>query len=435
MAYIRRVSEKTATLPRARIAVSALFFANALTLSAWLPRLAEIQANLAMTDFQIGLALSAGAVGGVVAGISAGSLINHLGSNVVAVVALIVLLPFLPLIGLAPGAWVFGAVLLMVGALDAVMDAAMNSHAMRVQHDMNAGGRRRSILNTFHGFWSLGTVAGGLIGVGTAAIGLSLTWTMALVALLCGALVLTTRRWLLPGRDPESFLESDSDPSEGSAADPGSLVAAGPASDAERADSARVLRQPAIWGLGAFIILAVMIEDIPARWSSIYLTDIGTSAAYVGWGFVAFTAAMTAGRFLGDRIVDSLGEKQWTRIAMAASAIVLGGALLAQSFWLFLLGSAVTGFGVATLFPAAMRAAAHLPGIRPATGVATVSWLSRAGFVVAPLAVGAIADRIGVGWGIGVAVIAAMALVPLSAILTWEKSRQSSADQGDLPRP
>jgi hypothetical protein len=70
-----------------------------------------------------------------------------------------------------------------------------------------------------------------------------------------------------------------------------------------------------------------------------------------------------------------------------------------------------------------MRAAAHLPGVRPASGVATLSWLSRAGFVTAPLAVGAIAEGLGVGWGIGVAVLAAIALVPLSAILKWEKTR------------
>lgn len=427
MPYIRPVgqpsNQQRRTVSRARIAVSALFFANALTLSAWLPRLAELQADLAMTDFQIGLALSAGALGGVLAGISAGPLINRLGSNVVAVVALIALLPFLPLIGLAPGAWIFGAVLLAVGALDAVMDAAMNSHAMRVQHDLNTSGERRSILNTFHGFWSLGTVAGGLIGVSSAAIGLSIAWTMTIVAALCGTLVIATRQWLLPGHDPETFLDSTEDPSEGTSPDPGSLVAASPATQAERRASSGVFRQPAIWGLGAFIVLAVMIEDIPARWSSIYLTDIGTPTQFVGWGFVAFTAAMTAGRFLGDRIVDALGEKRWTRIAMAASALMLGGALFAQSFWLFLIGSAVTGFGVATLFPAAMRAAAHLPGIRPAMGVATVSWLSRAGFVTAPLAVGAIAQGLGVGWGIGVAVVAALGLIPLSAILTWEKSR------------
>jgi len=405
--YIRRVIPTTRVIARARVAVSALFFANALTLSAWLPRLAELQADLTMTDFEIGAALAAGAVGGVLAGIFAGPLINRRGSNWVAVIALVALLPVLPLIGLAPGAWIFGIVLLIVGALDAVMDAAMNSHAMRVQHDMHQAGNHRSILNAFHGFWSLGTVAGGMAGV----------------SVLCGALVLATRHWLLPGHDPDTFLASEEDPSRETAPDPGSLTAPGPASADERTAATRVMRQPAIWGLGAFIILAVMIEDIPARWSSIYLTDIGVAAAYVGWGFVAFTAAMTAGRFLGDRIVDALGERRWTRIAMAASSIALGAALVAQSLWLFLIGCAITGFGVATLFPAAMRAAAHLPGIRPATGVATVSWLSRAGFVVAPLAVGAIAEGAGVGWGIGVAVIAALALIPLASMLRSAKSR------------
>ena len=74
-----------------------------------------------------------------------------------------------------------------------------------------------------------------------------------------------------------------------------------------------MLHQPIIWGLGLFIILAVMIEDIPGRWSSIYLTDIGAPSVTVGWGFVAFTVAMTIGRFTGDRIIDALGERRWTR--------------------------------------------------------------------------------------------------------------------------
>lgn len=111
MPYIRRVNPTTRVITRARFAVSALFFANALTLSAWLPRLAELQADLTMTDFEVGAALAAGAVGGVLAGISAGPLINRYGSNTVAVVALVALLPVLPLIGLAPGAWIFGIVL------------------------------------------------------------------------------------------------------------------------------------------------------------------------------------------------------------------------------------------------------------------------------------------------------------------------------------
>jgi MFS family permease len=404
-------------MQRARIAVSVLFFVNALTLSAWLPRLAEIQIDLALSDFDIGLALTAGAVGGVAAGILAGPLIGRMGSNTVAVLSLVAILPVLPMIGLAGGLWVFALVLLVVGALDAVMDAAMNSHAMRVQH-----GVRRSILNTFHGYWSLGTVAGGLIGVGTAAIGMPLAWSLAMVSVLCALLVFSTRRWLLPGKDPESFLEGADEHGfqelESVNLDPSSFSTPPP----RVAASKRLIARPVIWTLGAFIILAVMIEDIPGRWSSIYLTEIGTPERFVGWGYVAFSVAMTAGRFLGDRIVDAIGERTWTRIAMTATALTLGGSLMIGSAWAFIIGCAVTGFGVATLFPAAMRAVAHLPGIKPATGVATLSWLSRAGFVVAPLAVGAIADGVGIAWGVGIAVLAAVALLPLSAVLKSAKS-------------
>ena len=50
---------------KARIAVSVLFFTNALTLSAWLPRLAELQADISLTNVAVGAALAAGAAGGL----------------------------------------------------------------------------------------------------------------------------------------------------------------------------------------------------------------------------------------------------------------------------------------------------------------------------------------------------------------------------------
>jgi hypothetical protein len=49
--------------------------------------------------------------------------------------------------------------------------------------------------------------------------------------------------------------------------------------------------------------------------------------------------------------------------------------------------------------------------------------LSRAGFVTAPLIVGVIAENFSLGWGISVTVVAALILLPLSSILTWERSR------------
>lgn len=401
------------SLGKARIAASALFAANALTLSAWLPRLAEVQQGLGLSDVQIGLALSAGAFGGLLAGVWAGPLMNRSSSKTVALVSLVALIPVLPLLGFANGFALVAVALFLIGALDAVMDAAMNAHSLRIQHLT-----KRSILNGFHGYWSLGTVLGGVVGVASASIGLSLGWTLTIVAGLVALIGLFPARWLLPGADPHTYLDDDV-----ATSDLDGLGTADPSSLSIPRISSRVALRPIIWALGAFIILAVMIEDIPARWGSIYLTDIGTPAAMAGWGFVAFTVAMTVGRFTGDRIIDTLGERRWIQLSMATTAVALGVGLLLSSTWAFIIASAVTGFGVATLFPAAIRAAGHLPGVRPAVGISMVSWLSRAGFVVAPLAVGAIAEGFGVAWGIGVTVLAAVILVPLSAVLKSETSR------------
>jgi len=46
-----------------------------------------------------------------------------------------------------------------------------------------------------------------------------------------------------------------------------------------------------------------------------------------------------------------------------------------------------------------------------------VSWISRAGFVFAPFLVGLISERVGVTWGISIAVVAAVILIPLSRVL------------------
>ena len=102
------------------------------------------------------------------------------------------------------------------------------------------------------------------------------------------------------------------------------------------------------------------------------------------------------------------------RSLMAAAAYVqqrgITPMVLGDSVVWWAASAAVSGFGVATLFPAAMRAASRLPGVTPATGVALVTWFSRIGFVISPLAVGLIAQGAGIAWGVGIVVVAAVAI-------------------------
>ena len=389
---------------RARVAVSVLFIVNGFSLSAWLPRLAEVQADLGLNSAQLGLVLSAGAVGGLVIGPLSGFLIARSNSARVSVLAFALIVPALPVIGLAPNGWLLGLTLFWVGALDAVMDGSMNAHGLRVQSRYG-----RSIINGFHAYFSLGMVAGAVVGSASLAVGMPLAWTMVGVAAACAAAVAITARWLLPGADPDSHLSDEDALREATGSiDPSSFAPI----DGHGSILTRVTAL-----LGLFTLLAVIIEDIPARWSSIYLTAIEAPTALVGVGFTAFTIAMTIGRFGGDRLVNRFGEATVVRVSMAVAGTSLALALMVATPWAYIGACVVIGLGVATLFPAAMHAATQIPGVRPAMGVATVGWLARAGFVVAPIAVGAVAERFGIGWGLTVPIVAAFVLVPLSAIL------------------
>lgn len=391
------------TNAQARIAVAVLFAINGVLPAAWIGRLVDIQRDAGLSDATLGVVMAAGALGGLTFGLLAGPLAARWGSGRTAVVSFLLMAPVTVLIAFESTAMSLGLTLFWIFGMDAIMDAAMNAHSIRVQKAYG-----RSILNSFHGWWSLGTVVGSSIAAVSGAIGLALGSSLVVLAAALIVAALLAWRWLLPGPDPDTHLEAPS------ADEPGDdVTAASPWMGA-------IARRAAL--LGLFIFLAVIVEDVPARWSSIYLTDAGAVGGWVSMGLVAFTVAMTLGRFAGDRLVDRFGNVRVVGVGMAASALALGGALLLGGLWSYLVACLVVGFGVAPLFPAAIHAAAHVPGLRPATGIAVVSWLSRAGFLLAPIVVGLVAQARGIGWGIALAVLAAALLVPLAFVLREERA-------------
>lgn len=386
-----------ATAVRARAAVVALFAVNGVLGAAWIGRLVDVQRNVGLDDAQLGLVLSVAAAGGLTFGLLAGPLAARWGSGRTAVVACLAYAPLTALVGLESSALALGLTLFWIAGMDAVMDASMNAHGIRVQKEYG-----RSILNSFHGWWSLGSVAGAGLAALSAALGLALAPYLLAVGVTAAAVVLVAGRFLLPAPDPETHL------------DPDDLV------DVPEAGAVPAWRRAVTRGtvlLGVFIVLAVVVEDVPSRWSSVYLSAVGATGGLVSLGLVAFTSAQTVGRFVGDRLVDRFGDVAVTRWGMGATAVVLGAALVQGGTWAYVVACVVVGFGVAPLFPAAIHAAAHVPGVRPATGVAVVSWLSRVGFLAAPLVVGSLAEAYGIAWGIALAVVAAVALVPLASLL------------------
>jgi hypothetical protein len=337
----------------------------------------------------------------VIAGLAAASLVNRLGSGRVTAAAAIASGAILVTPGLA-GSWpAFALAVFALGALDSVMDVAMNAHALRVQRALG-----RSTIQAMHGWWSVGAIAGGASGVVLGAAGVPPIAHLAGVGLVLAATAAVAQRDLLPGRDHGA-----------SGATQVRGVAAGP----PRGASARILARPAIaaiTALGTFVVLAAIVEDAPTSWSGVHLReDLGVPPGLAGSAYVASMIAMTLARLAGDRLVDRVGVVTLVRAGglLSASALALG--LLVDQPLAIVLAFAAVGIGAAPAYPAAFSAAEHVPGRSPAAGVAAVSLIGRFGFLLAPLLVGAVAEAISLRAGLLVPVIAALLVAATAGVL------------------
>lgn len=402
--------------PRAaRVAVSVLFCINGALLASFLPRLPAVKAELGLSNAALGAGIAFGPAGALLASSVAGWLVSRIGSGRLAVIASVAYGLVLPLIGLAPAWAAFAAAVFVLGLCDGAADVAQNAHGLRVQRSYG-----RSLINGFHAWWSIGGVVGGVSSAGAAALDVPLTLHLAVAGGMLAAAAIVAGRWTLPGPDPEADESAHGDLTvPAGRGGPDEIPGASGSSD-RRVGTTRRSR-PALLtlaGVGGLTLLAAFVEDVPGSWGAVYLREeLGASAGLAGLAFAAFTAGMTLGRLVADRGVDRWGHVAVVRTGGAFAAMGLTGALLIAAPWAGLVGFLLVGIGASPAFPALFHAAGHRRGVRPADGVALVSWAARAGFLIAPPLVGVVADVTSLTWALGIGVVAALAVLAGAATL------------------
>jgi predicted MFS family arabinose efflux permease len=352
---------------RARIAVSAVFFANGAGFASWVPHIPAVQAGLALPASTLGAALLAMAAGALVGIPLSGLATSRIGSRGVVRASALLFFLALPLPILAPGLASVVAALALLGAANGALDVAMNAQAVAVEARWP-----RPIMSSFHGMWSLG----GLAGAGGAALALAAGWTprahVLTATLVLASLAAAACRWILPPDDP-------------------------------RADARRFVRPTrAVLGLGAIAFLGLMAEGAVGDWSAVYLRHtLGTTASTAALGFAAFSLTMAGGRFLGDALVARLGDVRVVRASAGAAAIALGFALLVAHPLAAIAGFAAVGIGVANVVPIVFRAAGAIPGVAAGNGIAAVGTCGYVGFLAGPPTIGFVADVLGLPAALG----------------------------------
>ena len=372
----------TGTPKQARAAVTAIFFLNGLIFGAWAARIPAVRDRVGLSDGELGIVLACAAVGSIIAMPIAGGRAARIGSRRATRAAFALVCLATGVIALAPSLPVLCVLAFFYGASMGSLDVTMNAHGVAVERRYG-----RAILASFHAAFSIGGLAGALIGAFSAAIGLDVRTQLALVAGACAAIGLTWSR---------RFLASDAD-------------AIG------RTEPVFVRPPRKLLALGVLAFACLLIEGASADWSAVYLRDeLGTTAAIAAIGFTAFSITMTLGRIFGDRLVDRFGPEAVVRAGGGIAAVGFGLSLLAATPVAAIAGFACLGAGMSGVVPIVFRASGHVPGMAAGVGLAAVSSTGYLGFLVGPPTIGGLAELVGLPAALGVLVLLAVAVALLA---------------------
>lgn len=383
---------------RALSAIALIFLVNGTILASWVSRIPAITDRHGLSKGEVGTLLMAIAVGAIVSFAIAGVGINLRGSAPTTLVFGSLFALMLPLIGLSPSLWMLVPVFILFGAGNGGMDIAMNAQGVEIEQTLG-----RSIINSLHGFFSLGGVIGAAVGAAAAGFDVSPSVHLPII----GAIALIGLWWIRPHLLPDEHLaRQDYD------------------------EPVFALPPRAMWALGVIAFCSAIAEGSMADWSALYLDDrLETGAGVAALGFAVFSFAMLIGRFAGDALVDRFGSVLMVRVGATVSSVGLAVGLLINTPTTIIVSFGLVGLGVSVLFPLVFKSAATFPGVSRGKAVAGVATIGYTGFLVGPPVLGWIAEPTSLRVSLTIVVVLCAAVAWLAPATGPRHTRQKPGRQ------
>jgi predicted MFS family arabinose efflux permease len=352
----------TTTDRRARVVVTGAFVAHGMLFGAWVARIPSVKADLHLSAGALGLALLAPALGTILAARAIGTRTARHGSAFATRWFGVANCAAGWLVGLAGNLPELFVTLLFWGAVMGAADVGMNAQGVTVE-----GRYGRPVLSSMHAWFSIGTFVGALLGGGATALGVSLLAQQAVIGAVLGLGLLLAGTVLLPDPSYEPI---------------------------PRRPLLRLPRrpQPRLVLLGAAALCALLAEGAASDWSGVLLRDtLGVAPSHAGFGYAAFAAAMTCGRFAGDRIVHALGRPKAFALLALIGTVGMSFGLAVQTVGTTVAGFALLGLGLSAMVPTLFSTAADVDAAA-GPAIAAVSAIGCVGLLVGPSMIGGLAQ-------------------------------------------
>ncbi|MER5118702.1 MFS transporter [Serratia marcescens] len=368
---------------RRQIATRAIFFLAGLGMAAWAPLIPFVKARLGIDDGALGLLLFCLAAGSMAIMPFAGYLIAKLGCRAVLLGAGALLCIDLPLLALLDAPLLMGATLGVFGAVNGIMDVAMNSQAIIVERESG-----QAKMSGFHGFYSLGGIAGAG-GVSLLLLaGLAPAQAIGLIALLIAILLLIVA---------------------------GDLLAHGGIGERRRGGARWALAHGKILFIALLCFFVFLTEGAMLDWSALFLhAERGVAKSQAGIGFTLYAVAVACGRLYGDRLIGAVGR---FRTLLLGSLCAAAGVLLTVTVPLASAafgGLMLAGLGIANIVPILFNAVGNQKQVSPGQAFPAVTLVGYLGLLTGPALIGFIANYTSLALAFGCTLLCLL-LVSISA--------------------
>jgi MFS family permease len=349
-----------------RIVLSGFFFFTGICFASWASRIPDIKMQLGLNDAELGAMLLFLPVGSFLGIPISGSLTSIYGSNRMLKIAAVLYPLSLILIGTITQTWQLGICLFIFGMAGNFYNVAVNTQAVVLSKLFE-----KSIISTFHGFWSLAGFVGGLIGGLFVAKQITPIYQFVFVALVSIIYLVFAHPYLMPSEKNKQPLN-------------------------------KMWNKPSALMLQfGFIALGNMIcEGMMFDWSGIYFQKVAlVPNEYRTMGYISFMACMTIGRMFADILINYWGARKQLMLSGLLVTIGLIIAVMLPGIIISTFGFMLVGFGVSSVIPTIYgfvgRSAA--PG-QASIALASVSSIGFFGFLIGPPIIGFLSQAIGLRW-------------------------------------
>lgn len=345
------------SIDAARWAISTVFLLNGAGIGLWAAHVPTVQARMGIDTGMLSMVLLTVAGGALLAMPLMGGLTGRWGTRRMVLLSGFAFATMTPLIMGAPSLPLLFIAAFLFGVSNGALDVAMNANASEVET-----ARGLPTMSSFHGFFSLGGLFGA--GIGGLLVGQGLGHGQG--ALMVG--VVTAVVLALSAPRVMGFAATHG------------------------AGSHFSLPRGAALGLGLLALLCFAVEGALVDWSALLMQErTGATPASAALGFSAFSIAMAACRFAGDRLIVRFGALRIMVVGGLAMFAGLALAVASTHFVLSAVGFALVGLGAANVVPLLFGAAARIPGMSAGNGVAAVATLGYGGLLLAPPVLGWVA--------------------------------------------